>query len=64
MASNNAYYFQWQKLIRNSKQAPTRFDPTTGGTWWLGQIPMDRLYLLELHNVSTGSWQPVISYVP
>ncbi|GJE92957.1 hypothetical protein PsYK624_091160 [Phanerochaete sordida] len=36
---------------------------TVGGTepdWNLAGIPFDSLYLVELRNVSAGSWQPVI----
>ncbi|KAJ3553626.1 hypothetical protein NM688_g3506 [Phlebia brevispora] len=29
--------------------------------WWANNIDVNQLYLLELRNVSQGSWQPVIS---
>jgi hypothetical protein len=30
--------------------------------WALNQMHFGNLYLLELHHVSQGSWQPVICY--
>ena len=32
--------------------------------WQLGRIPFSQLYLVQLRNVSAGSWQPVIAYEP
>lgn len=29
-------------------------------SWWLNRIPLNQLVLLEIRNVSPGSWQPVI----
>lgn len=37
------------------------FDHVAGSGWHLTDIPFERLCLLELRQVSTGSWQPVLS---
>ena len=31
--------------------------------WSLVNVPFDVLYLIELRNVSKGTWQPVLSRV-
>lgn len=36
-------------------------DPVAGADWQLGNIPFERLYLLELRQVTGGTWQPVLS---
>ena len=36
--------------------------PGTKPGWDLNNIPLDRLILHELRQVSSGSWQPVILY--
>lgn len=37
--------------VRSSERNPS---------WWISRIPLNQLVLLELRNVSRGSWQPVI----
>lgn len=29
--------------------------------WWVQNVPLERLMLLELHHVGQGSWQPVLA---
>ena len=33
----------------------------TSSDWWLSQIDISDLYIMELRHVSKGSWQPVLS---
>lgn len=39
------------------------FNQVAAGDWSLNRIPFERLYLLELRQVSPGSWQPVLSWL-
>lgn len=38
--------------------------PGTEPDWDLQRFGLDDLYLVELRQVSSGSWQPVIYFLP
>ncbi|KIP06388.1 hypothetical protein PHLGIDRAFT_35967 [Phlebiopsis gigantea 11061_1 CR5-6] len=54
--------YQVAKIVRSFYNDVASTEPNPD--WHLGRIPFSQLYLVQLRNVSAGSWQPVIAYEP